>query len=42
MPQSPTSEWDQFDDRDLEKSICRLGNMVMLETGRNKDLGNQA
>lgn len=42
LPQSPASGWDQFDDRDLENSTYRLGNMVMLETGKNKDLGNQA
>lgn len=32
LPQSPASEWDQSDDRDLEHSIYRLDNMVMLAT----------
>ncbi len=41
LPQSPEQGWDTFADRDLEAAIYRLANMVMLESGKNKDLGNR-
>ena len=41
LPQSPESGWDAFNDRDLETFVYRLGNMTMLEAGRNKDIGNK-
>lgn len=41
LPQSPEAGWDAFNDRDLETFVYRLGNMVMLEAGKNKDIGNR-
>lgn len=40
LPQSPDQDWSAFSDRDLEAFIYRLGNMVILEAGKNKSLGN--
>lgn len=42
LPQSPEEGWDVFNDRDLDNFIYRLANMVMLEAGKNKHIGNQA
>jgi hypothetical protein len=42
LPQSPGEGWDAFSERDLEHFVYRLGNMVMLEAGRNRDLGNRS
>ncbi len=41
LPQSPENGWDAFSDRDLETFTNRLANMVMLEAGKNKDIGNR-
>ena len=41
LPQSPNQGWEAFADRDLESSIFRLANMVMLEAGKNKEVGNK-
>ncbi len=40
LPQNPVEGWEDFRDADLETFIYRLGNMTMLEAGKNKDLGN--
>lgn len=41
LPQSPEDGWDAFNDRDLETFVYRLGNMIMLESGKNKEIGNK-
>ncbi len=41
LPQSPEDGWEAFNDRDLETFVYRLGNMVLLEAGKNKDIGNR-
>lgn len=41
LPQSPEGNFEAFNDRDLDTFIYRLGNMVMLEAGKNKDIGNR-
>lgn len=41
LPQSPEDGWDAFNDRDLETFVYRLGNMVMLEVGKNKEIANK-
>lgn len=41
LPQSPDQGWEAFPDRDLDNGIFRLANMVLLESGKNKDLGNK-
>ncbi len=40
LPQNPAENWEQFRDGDLEALIYRLGNMAMLESGQNRDIGN--
>lgn len=42
LPQSPQAGWDAFSDRDLDNFVYRLGNMVMLEAGKNKTIANLA
>lgn len=42
LPQSPAQGWEAFDDRDLEQFVHRIGNMAMLEAGKNRDLGNRS
>jgi len=42
LPQNPGDGWEAFDDRDLESMVYRLGNMALLETGQNRDVGNAA
>jgi len=41
LPQSPDAGWDAFNDRDLETFVYRIANMVMLESGANRDIGNR-
>lgn len=41
LPQSPESGWEAFQDGDLESFTYRLANMVMLEAGPNRDIGNR-
>lgn len=41
LPQSPDAGWDAFSDRDLESFVYRLANMVMLEAGANRSVGNR-
>ena len=41
LPQSPEAGWDDFNDRDLENFVYRLANMVLLEAGKNRDIGNK-
>lgn len=41
LPQSPEGGWEDFNDRDLETFVYRLANMVMLESTKNKEIGNQ-
>ncbi len=40
LPQSPAQGWEAFNNRDLEQFAHRIGNTVMLEAGKNRDLGN--
>lgn len=40
LPQSPDQGWDEFPEHDPEGFVYRLGNMTLLETGKNKRLGN--
>lgn len=42
LPQSPTSGWESFQDRDLDNFVYRLANMVMLEAGRSRTIGNKS
>ena len=40
LPENPSDDWHQFDDQQREDSTYRLGNMTLLTTADNRDLGN--
>lgn len=42
LPQNPKSGWEAFGDEEAEALVYRLGNMTLLQTGANKDIGNAA
>ncbi|WNV04025.1 DUF262 domain-containing HNH endonuclease family protein [Candidatus Methylospira mobilis] len=42
LPQRPQSGWDAFSDEEADALAYRLGNMTLLQSGVNKDLGNVA
>ena len=41
LPENPAGDsWEHFDDRQREDCTYRLGNMTLLETAANRDIGN--
>ncbi len=40
LPENPGGDWEQFDDQQREASTYRLGNMILMATADNRDLGN--
>ncbi len=42
LPQKPGQGWEQFTDIDLDNFIYRLGNMVMLDGSRNRQIANKS
>lgn len=42
LPQNPEGGWDQFSEIETDANIYRLGNMTLLETSLNRDIGNAA
>ena len=40
LPENPGDDWGQFDDQQREASTYRFGNMTLLPTAANRDLGN--
>ncbi|WP_124552448.1 DUF262 domain-containing protein [Methylophilus methylotrophus] len=42
LPQNPETGWDQFTDEDAEAMVYRIGNMVLMAKGANRDIGNAA
>lgn len=40
LPENPSEAWDYINEAQQERFIYRLGNMTILETKRNRDLGN--
>ncbi|RUM43835.1 MAG: DUF262 domain-containing protein [Hydrogenimonas sp.] len=40
LPENPSDEWDEIDDQTHERFVYRLGNMTLLETSFNRELGN--
>lgn len=42
FPQSSDIHWPDFRDEDADQYVYRLGNMTLLESSINRDLGNQA
>lgn len=39
LPQNPQTGWEVFNDEEVEALTYRIGNMTLLQTGENKDLG---
>lgn len=42
LPENPEEHWQHIDDHEHESTVYRLGNMMMLETSKNRDAGNQS
>ena len=40
LPENPDEGWPQFDDRQHEAFVYRLGNLTLLETAANRNIGN--
>ncbi|MBV5274783.1 MAG: DUF262 domain-containing protein [Lamprocystis purpurea] len=40
LPQNPQEGWDRFTDEETEALVYRLGNMTLMQTGTNRNLGN--
>ncbi|MDR0881585.1 MAG: DUF262 domain-containing HNH endonuclease family protein [Candidatus Adiutrix sp.] len=40
LPENPTESWSAIDETTQEHLLYRLGNMTLLETAANRDLGN--
>ena len=41
LPENPDDDWRQFDEHQRDASTHRLGNMTLLESARNRELGNK-
>jgi uncharacterized protein with ParB-like and HNH nuclease domain len=41
LPENPEDNWDSFSDVEHESSLYRLGNMTLLTSSENRDLGNK-
>ena len=41
LPENPNSDWSAIDEAKQDRLIYRIGNMTILETKVNRDLGNQ-
>ena len=42
LPENPADGWGHIEEAKQERLIYRLGNMTLLEAGKNRDSGNQA
>ena len=42
LPEHPEDGWDNFDEAEHERCVYQLGNMTLLKTSVNRDLGNAA
>jgi hypothetical protein len=42
LPQNPEGGWEQFSEIEADANIYRIGNMALLETTLNRDIGNAA
>jgi Protein of unknown function DUF262/Protein of unknown function (DUF1524) len=40
LPENPAAGWEAFSENELEALTYRLGNLALLATGTNKDIGN--
>jgi Protein of unknown function (DUF1524). len=42
LPEHPEEGWDNFDEAEHDRCAYQLGNMTLLQTSVNRDLGNAA
>jgi uncharacterized protein with ParB-like and HNH nuclease domain len=42
LPEFPGDDWSQFNERDHELFVYRIGNMTLMNTNENRDIGNAA
>lgn len=42
LPQNPSEGWEEFTDIEVDSMVFRLGNMALLESSKNRDIGNSA
>jgi hypothetical protein len=42
LPQNPQEGWEKFSDEEVDAMLYRIGNMVLLAKGANKNIGNAA
>jgi len=42
LPENPETGWDAFSEDELDALVFRLGNMTLLASGPNRDIGNAA
>jgi hypothetical protein len=40
LPENPSDDWSYINDADRDRLVFRLGNMTLLETQRNREIGN--
>jgi hypothetical protein len=40
LPENPGENWPQFTEDEFDECIYRIGNMTLLETAANRDIGN--
>ena len=40
LPQNPAAGWEAFSDEELDIFVYRLGNMALMESGPNREVGN--
>jgi hypothetical protein len=40
LPQSPQGGWEAFDNEEVDALVYRLGNMTLMKSNANKDVGN--
>ena len=41
LPENPSEAWDSIEEAKQERMIYRIGNMTLLETAKNRDIGNK-
>jgi hypothetical protein len=42
LPQNPEGGWEQFSEMEADANVYRIGNMTLLETTKNREIGNAA
>ncbi|MDR0792858.1 MAG: DUF262 domain-containing HNH endonuclease family protein [Chitinophagaceae bacterium] len=42
LPENPEDEWNHISEQEYEQFVYRLGNLTLLEAGKNRQAGNQS